>query len=241
MAAITGMVAGIPYANVERVPTTVGIENSYETSEYYHGNTLVRLFSDSIVTTSYATEDTQSSGINPTLGGSGNIESVQYVTAEETNTVLKVPRFPGSELDPEVRILKTQTNFVRFLGTRDTVTVSGKGVQVWTDADQGSQPGAVQFLSAQGPFSITLPTGGQIEAIGKGQTNDGNPDTWNGQVFAYIPNTGGVNTNMITLPAEVEDLLPENAVHIIQLTQNMAQDVKTNAKQTWQVTSHLTT
>lgn len=241
MAAITGMIYGIPYSTCERIPRTVGIEYSYETNEYYHGQNLIRLFMDSIVTVNYESEDTQSSGITPALGGSGNLEQVQQVIVEETNDIPKLPRFPGQTIDDALRLLKSCQLAVRYLGRRYTITVSGRGQQVWTNALQGSKPGAVTISSAQGPFTITFPANGKIEAIGSGQTNDGNPHTWTGTLFHYAPNTGAVGNNLITLPTEVTALLPANCVKVIQNTQTMASDVKTNVRQVYQVTCHLTT
>jgi hypothetical protein len=239
MGAITGMTYGIPYPTCERIPRTVGVEWSYETNEYYHGKNLVRLFMDSVVTVNYESEDTQSSGITPALGGSGNLEQVQQVIVEETNDIPKLPRFPGQTLDDELRLLKTCKLAVRFLAKRFTITVSGRGQQAWDETTQGTRPGAVTISSAQGPFSIQFPANGKIEQVGRGQTNDGNPDTWTGTLFHYEPNLGATNQNLISLPSEVEDLLPTNAVYVIQNTQTMAGDVKTNVRQVYQVTAHL--
>lgn len=239
MGAIAGMKYGIPYSTCERIPRTVGVEWSYETNEYYHGKNLVRLFMDSIVTVNYETEDTQSSGITPALGGSGNLEQVQQVIVEETNDIPKLPRFPGQTLDDEKRLLKTCKLAVRFLGKRLTITVSGRGEQVWDESKQGTRPGAVTIQSAQGPFSIQFPAQGKIEQVGSGQSNDGNPHTWTGSLFHYEANLGATNQNLISLPSEVLALLPSNAVYVIQETQTMAGDVKTNVRRVFQVTAHL--
>lgn len=241
MAAIAGMTYGIPYSTCERIPRTVGVEYSYETSEYYHGKNLVRLFMDSVVTVNYETEDTQSSGITPNLGGSNNLEQVQQVIVEETNDIPKLPRFPGQTLDDEQRLLKSCQLAVRYLGKRVTITVSGRGTQAWDPTKQGTKPGAIQILSAHGPFYITFPATGKIEQIGKGLTNDGNPDTWTGTLFYYDANLGATTQNLITLPSEVTALLPANCVKVIQETQTMAGDVKTNVRRVFQVTCHLTT
>lgn len=193
---------------------------------------------DSVTTVNYQTEDTQSSGITPNLGQSNNLEQVQLVKVEETNTILKLPRFPGQTIDTEKRLLKACQLATRYLALRTTISVSGRGVQVYAESDQGKTVSAT-IRAASGPFYITFPTGTQVERVTQGRTNDGNTHTWSAELFCYAANTGSQTQNLITLPSEVTALLPSPAVKVIQQTTTMSGDIKQNVKNTYQVTCHL--
>ena len=241
MAVINKMTHGIPFVGYETIPISVGTEYSYDTQEFYHGNTKVRLFTNSAVTINYETENTQSSGIAlSSLGGSGNLEQVQETLVEETNNVLTVPRNPGQAVDDEVRLLKTLKAAVRYLGLTQTYSLSGRGAAAWNQLSQGTRPGVTAIAAAQGAYVLTLPSGMKIEKVGSKNTNDGNVDTWTGEGYLYTPNTGEMGVNLITLPTEVSNLLPTGTCNIIQQTTSMSGDLKQNVKQTFQVTCHLT-
>ena len=240
MSGISGLTAGIKYSSAEAIPTSFSLERSYETSEFYSGTKLYRLFMDSSVTVSMELEDTASSGLKNALGGSGILEQVQCVKVEETNNIIKVPRAPEQTIDDTRRMLKAESSAVRFLGQRITFTVSGKGTAVWGESSQATQPGSKVIKAAQGPYTLTFPAEGRIEQVSEGKTNDGNPDTWSGVLFHYSPNTGSSGTHLLTLPTIVKNLIPSNCVYVVQETDTMTQDLKTNVKRAFQVTCYLT-
>jgi len=234
-----GMTHGVPFSDPTRVVQTLSIERSYEAAEFWLCSQLIRLFSDSVVTLNLELEDTQSSGIsNPNLGGSQVLESVQAAYVEETNSVPKIPRFPGQEIPDTARLLKAYAAGVRWLGLRATITVSGKGIQVWDEASQGSVVAAT-INSCDGPFQIIFPSGVKIEGIGKGSTNDGEVDTWTGEGVTFTNNPGATSQNVITVPPELQTLIPSPAVLLMQDTYVMSGDYKTNVRHTMQIQAHL--
>lgn len=234
-----GMVYGVPFSDPQRIVQSLSVERSYEAQEFWLCKQLIRLFSDSVVTLNLELEDSQSSGIKtPNLGGSQVLEQVQAVYVEETNNVPKIPRFPGQEIPDSGRLLKAYADGVRWLGLRSTITVSGKGVQVWDETVQDTVvSGSIE--SCDGPFSITFPTGMKVERIGKGSTNNGEVDTWTGEGTTFEANTGSTSQNIISIPAELSGLVPEPSVKLIQDTYVMSGDLKTNVRHTVQITAHL--
>ena len=234
-----GMVYGIPFSDPTRVVQSLSIERSYEAQEFWLCKQLIRLFSDSVVTLNLELEDTQSSGIKvPNLGGSEVLEQVQYVTVEETNNIPKIPRYPGQEIPDDERLLKAYAAGVRWLGLRATITVSGKGVQVWDAAKQSTEVAAT-VQSCDGPFQIVFPSGLKIERIGKGSTNNGEVDTWTGEGTTFISNPGSTSQPIIEVPAELQGLLPSPIVRVMQDTYVMSGELKTNVRHTVQITAHL--
>lgn len=234
-----GMIYGVPFSDPQRVVQSLSVERSYEAQEFWLCKQLVRLFSDSVVTLNLELEDSQSSGIKaPNLGGSEVLEQVQAVHVEETNNVPKIPRFPGQEIPDSGRLLMAYAAGVRWLGLRSTITVSGRGIQVWNETVQDTVvAGSVD--SCDGPFKITFPTGMKVERIGKGSTNNGEVDTWTGEGTVFTANTGSTSQNIIDVPAELQALLPSPIVRLMQDTYVMSGDLRTNVRHTVQITAHL--
>lgn len=233
------MTYGVAFTDPQRVVVSLSVERSYEAQEFWLCSQLIRLFSDSIVTLGLELEDSQSSGIaTPNLGGSEVLEQVQAVYAEETNTISKVPRFPGQEIPDNDRLIKAYAAGVRWLGLRTTITVSGRGTQVWTELEQSTVVAAT-INSCDGAFSIAFPTGMKVEAISRGSTNDGEVDTWTGEGTTFTANPGSTSSNVISVPAELQSLVPSPAVLVMQDTYVMSGDYTTNVRHSSQITAHL--
>lgn len=234
-----GMTYGVPFSDPQRVVISLSVERSYEAQEFWLCSQLIRLFSDSIVTLNLELEDSQSSGIKvPNLGGSNVLEQVQAVYVEETNNVPKIPRFPGQEIPDNDRLIKAYAAGVRWLGLRTTITVSGRGEQVWDVSTQSTVVNAT-IESCDGPFQIVFPTGLKVERIGRGSTNDGAVDTWTGEGTVFTSNPGSTSQNVLTVPAELQALVPTPSVLVMQDTYVMSGDYTTNVRHTMQITAHL--
>lgn len=231
---------GVPFTDPTRVINTLSVERSYEKFELWYGKQRKQFFQDSVVTVNIEMEDTQSSGIQPpNVGGSGVLESAQLVVAEETNNVPKIPRFPGQDMPDDDRLIKAFAPGVRWLGATHTITLSGRGAQVWGETEQGNDVGGQQIASAYGSFSIEFPTGARVERVGRTATNTGEPDTWTGESSSWVPNEGNTSSGIIGIPDEIASLLPSPSVVLCQDTYVMNGDVKQNVRHTFQATCHL--
>jgi hypothetical protein len=223
----------------EGVMQSATIERSYNKSSFWHGTTLQEFFSDTEIALGFELEIC-ASGIQAALGGSGNLVSVTATYEEVTNGVQMVPRYPGQEIPEDERTVKAYDGCYLILGTNITFAVSGRGTTVWGESEQGTKPGAVSFQAAQGTLTLTIPTDAKIERVSEGSTNDGEPDTWSGDVFYFEPNPGASTSHTIDLPTEIEDQIPTNSIHTISETYTMDGALDTNARRTINITAYPT-
>ena len=241
MARVTGMVAGVVFTDPQRVIQSLTREYGYDPFEYWLGSQLVRLWRDRVITVTINMQDSQSSGINPVLGGSGKIESVTMAVAERINgEVPKIPRYPGEEVPDDEPIVKAYAPAVRWLGLNYTHTINGRGTNIWDDTDQGDLIAGTRFESADGSFYIELPSTARVEKVGDGATNNGDIDTWNGESNTFVANTGSKTTNIIAIPTEIAAVLPSSSVKILSTNYTMSGELDTNVAWTFTAACHLT-
>lgn len=185
-------------------------------------------------------------GLEPDAGGLGNSGDISEVSAtytEQTTDVNLIPRTPGQDVETGVRLMKAGTTCMIYTATEKRYTVAGNGVPPVPESalnDYFTNYVTKAFAPAYGVnFSITIDSTAQISSWRQSTPKD-DFLSWNVEAVAMIENPSPSNSNILSPPSEVSDLIPSNVLGIYSQALRMAKGKNNRATSSWTLTLHPT-
>jgi hypothetical protein len=186
-------------------------------------------------------------GLEPDAGGlgnSGDISEVSYTITEQSTDPNMIPVNPGDDVETGVRLMKVGTTCFIFTATEKSYTIAGSGVPPIPETALNANLSSYvtkAFAPAYGVnFSITIDSNAQISGWRQSKPKDDFP-TWNVEATAMIENPSPSNSNILSPPTEVSNLIPSNMIGIYSQVLRMAKGKNNRATSSWTLTLYPTT
>lgn len=183
----------------------------------------------------------------PNAGGMGaaDITEVSLTLQEITTPPNYLPRNPGDDLETGVRQMYVGTDCLIYLATQKSYTIAGQG-QPPFDPETAQNDFLSNYATADFDpaydgvsFSIAIDSTAQIGNIQQTTPKDG-LWTWNLAAEAKVENPSPSNTNILSPPSDVSDLVPSGMLVIYQNVQSMSKGTDSKATSNWTLACHYT-
>lgn len=178
------------------------------------------------------------------LGGSGDVTEISATSTEQTTDVDMLPRYPGQDVETGTRLMYASDACMIYTAVERQFSLAGNGRPPIPETalnDYLTNYVTTAFLPAYGTnFEIEIPTGAQITSWKQSKPED---DLWTWGVDAtYLEaSTSPGNSNILTPPSEVTDLIPSDMLCVYANTLRMSKGKNSKATSGWTVTAYPTT